>query len=54
MNLKIFFSRTTGAILTKLGTNHFWVMGIQICSKEWPCPFPVGDNYEIAKYINEI
>jgi hypothetical protein len=31
--LKI-FSRTTGPILTRLGTNHFWVKGIQVCSKE--------------------
>jgi hypothetical protein len=36
-NLKIFFSRTTGPILTRLGTNHPWVKVIQICSKK-------GDN----------
>jgi hypothetical protein len=27
-HLKIFFSRTTGPILTRLGTNHSWVKGI--------------------------
>ena len=29
-------------------------MGIQVCSNEGPRPFPKGDNYEIAKYIDEI
>jgi hypothetical protein len=33
-HLKIFFSRTTGPILTRLGTNYPWVKGIQVCSKE--------------------
>ena len=28
-NLKIFFSRTTEPISTKLGTKHFWVKGTQ-------------------------
>jgi hypothetical protein len=32
-HLKIFF-RTTWPILTRLGTNHFWVKRIQDCSKE--------------------
>jgi hypothetical protein len=32
-HLKI-FSRTTGPILTRFGTNHSWVKGIQVCSKE--------------------
>ena len=47
-NLKIFFSRTTGPISTKLGTKHPWVKGIQVCSNEGPLPFPRGDtcNYE--------
>jgi hypothetical protein len=27
-HLKIFFSRTTGPILTRLGTNHPWGKGI--------------------------
>ena len=48
-NLKFFFSRTTGSISSKLGTKHPWVMGIQVCSNEGPCPFPIGDNYEIEK-----
>ena len=48
-NLKIFFSRTTEPISTKLGTKHPWVKGIQVCSNDGSCPFPRGDNYEIAK-----
>ena len=48
-NLKIFFSRTTRPISFKLETKHVWVMGVQVCSNEGPCPFPRGDNYEIAK-----
>jgi hypothetical protein len=32
-HLKILFSRTTGRILTRLGTNHPWVKGIQVCPK---------------------
>jgi hypothetical protein len=39
-----FFSRTTGPILTKLGTNHPWREGIQVCSNEGDCPSPRGDN----------
>ena len=49
MNLKIFFSRTIGPISTKLGTKHPCVIGIPDCSNDGPCPFPRGDNYEIAK-----
>ena len=33
-NLKIFFSRTTGLVSTKLGTIHLWLKGIQFCSNE--------------------
>jgi hypothetical protein len=29
-----FFSRTTGLILTRLGTNHPWGKGIQACLNE--------------------
>ena len=47
-NLKIFFSRTTEPISTKLGTKHPWVKGIQVCSNEGPRPFTRGDNYEIV------
>jgi hypothetical protein len=40
-HLKIFFSRTTsGLILTRLGTNHPWVKGIQVCSKKGDSPSP--------------
>ena len=35
-NFKIFFSRTTGPISTKLGTKHLWVKRIQVCLKEGP------------------
>jgi hypothetical protein len=48
-HLKIFFSRTTGPILTRLGTNHPWVKGIQICSKEGDDPFPKGNESERVK-----
>jgi hypothetical protein len=41
-HLKIFFSRTTGSILTRLGTNHPWVKGIQDCSKEGDSPWVKG------------
>jgi hypothetical protein len=43
-HLKIFFSRTIGPILTRLGTNYLGVKGIQICSKERDSPSPRGDN----------
>ena len=46
---KIFFSRTKKPILTKLGTKHPWVKGIQVCAKEGLHPFPRGDNHEIGK-----
>ena len=48
-NLKVFFSKTTGPISTKLGTKHPWLKGTQICSNEGPRPFLRGDNSEIAK-----
>ena len=48
-NLKIFFSRTTEPISTKLGTKHPWMKGIQICSNEGPCFFSRGDNYKMVK-----
>ena len=52
--LKIFFSRTTGPMSSTLGTKHLFLMRIQICSNEVPCPFPRGDNNKKAKYIDEI
>jgi hypothetical protein len=36
-HLKI-FCRTTGPILTRLGTNHPWVNEIQVCSKRGITP----------------
>ena len=48
-NLKMFFSRTTKPISTKLCTKHSWVMGIQVCSNEGSRPFPRGGNYKKAK-----
>ena len=48
-NIKIFFSKTTWPISTKLGTKHPWVKGICVCSNEGSCPFPRGDNYSIVK-----
>jgi hypothetical protein len=48
-HLKIFFSRTTGPILTRLGTNHPWVEGIQICSNKGDNPSPRGDNSRRVK-----
>ena len=50
----LFFSRTTGPISTKLGTNHPLVKGFQICSNDGPCPFPRENNYEIAKIHRQI
>jgi hypothetical protein len=48
-HLKIFFFRTTGPNLTRLGTNYSWVKGIQDCSKEGDSPSPWGDNSERVK-----
>ena len=48
-NLKIFFSRSTWQLSTKLGIKHLWEKGIQICSNRRPYPFPRGDNNEIVK-----
>jgi hypothetical protein len=48
-HLKIIFSRTTGPILTRLGTNHPWGKGFQVCSNEGDCPSPRGDNSETVK-----
>jgi hypothetical protein len=48
-HLKIFFSRTTGPILTKLGINHSLGEGIQVHSNERDCPSPRGDNSKRVK-----
>jgi hypothetical protein len=50
-HLKILFSRTTGPILTRLGTNHLWGEGIQVCSNEGDHPSLRGDNSERVKKI---
>ena len=42
--IKIFFSRSTEPISTKLGTNHHWVTEIQVFLKKGPRPY----NYEKA------
>ena len=47
--LKNLLLQTTKPISTILDTMHPWVKGIQVCSNEWPNPFPRGDNYKIAK-----
>jgi hypothetical protein len=47
-HLKIFF-RTSGPILTRLGTNHPCIKGIQIFTMEGDSPFPRGDNSERVK-----
>jgi hypothetical protein len=46
-----FFSRTTGPILTRLGTNHFWGEGILNCSNEgdYNCLSSRGDNSKRVK-----
>ena len=41
---KIFFSRTTEPISTKLGTKHPWVKGIQISLNEEPINSPIINN----------
>ena len=46
---KIFFSRTSVPISTKLCTKHPWVKGIKNSSNEGPHPFPKGENYELVK-----
>jgi hypothetical protein len=44
-----FFSRTALPIFTRLGTNHPWVKGIQVCSKKGDSPSQMGDNSERVK-----
>jgi hypothetical protein len=39
---KSFFSRTTGPILTRLGTNHPWRKGIQVFFKGRGLPLSKG------------
>ena len=44
-----FFSRTTGPISTRLGTNHPWGEGFQVCSNKGGRPSPRGDNSKRVK-----
>jgi hypothetical protein len=44
-----FFSKTTGPILIRLGTNYPLVKGIQFSSKEGDSHSPRGDNSERVK-----
>jgi hypothetical protein len=48
-HLKILFSRTTGPILTRLGTNNPWRERIQVSLKEGENSFLRGDNSERVK-----
>jgi hypothetical protein len=48
-----FFSRTTGPILTKLGTNHPCGEGDLNCSNEGDCLSPRGDNHKRVKTHSE-
>jgi hypothetical protein len=48
-HLNIFFSRTTGPILTGLGTHHHWRKRIQVFLKKGDCPSPKEDNIERVK-----
>jgi hypothetical protein len=43
-SFKIFFSRTTEPILNRLGTDHPYVKGIQVCPNEGDNPSTRGDN----------
>jgi hypothetical protein len=48
-SFKIFFSRTTGPILTRLGTNHPWRKRIQVSLKKGDSLSLRGDNSERVK-----
>jgi hypothetical protein len=48
-HLKIFFSRTTGPILTRLNTNYPWRERIQLFLKEGNSSSPRGDNSKRIK-----
>jgi hypothetical protein len=47
--LKIFFSRTNGPILTRLGINHSCAEGIRLYTNEENCLSPWGDNSKGVK-----
>jgi hypothetical protein len=48
-HLRIFFSRTTRPILTRLGRNHPWRERIQVSLKEGDSTSPRGDNSKRVK-----
>jgi hypothetical protein len=48
-HLKIFFSRPTGPILTKLGINYRLGEGIEVCSNEGDFASPREDNSKRVK-----
>jgi hypothetical protein len=52
-HLRIFFSRTTGPILIRLGTNHPWRKRIQVSLKIRDNPSPRGDNSERVNIHNK-
>jgi hypothetical protein len=43
---KTFFARTNCLVSIKLGTNHVWVKGIQVCANKGIGPLQRGDNYK--------
>jgi hypothetical protein len=52
VNFYIFdFSRTTGPILTRLGTNYPWGEGILNCSNEGDLLYPSGDESKRVKIL---
>jgi hypothetical protein len=53
-HLKISFSRTTGPIVTRLGTNHPWRERIQMSLKEGDSPSLRGYNSERVKIHKKI
>jgi hypothetical protein len=42
-------SRNSRPVSIKLGTNHPWGKGIQICINKGPVPLQRGDNHKNAK-----
>jgi hypothetical protein len=48
-HLKIFFSRTTRPILTRLGTDHLWRERIQVSLKEGDSPSLRGNDSKRVK-----
>ena len=51
-NFKIFFSKTTGPISTKLGTKLSWIVGIQDYKNEGPSHLWKGDKTKSWKNID--